>query len=107
MEMEQLVGSAWRHGRFEGGRVLVVPANFGSHGSFHINNWTPTFVPPNGPQGKNPRIPQWNRLSTIDFNQYVMSPEEVSALTQAGLVQRNSLLPATFVPPGTASISFD
>lgn len=100
-------GTALRGTPFEGGRTITVPANYGTQGSLHINDWTPTYVPPNGSEGKDPRIPQWNRLAAIDFDQYVLNDAELSALTQAGLVQSSNLLPATFIPPGTASIAFD
>lgn len=97
-----LLKTAWRPSAFQSGRMLEVAANYGGHGSMIPLNLTPTRQTA---PSYDPHNPQWNRLENIQWEQIVLTPAEVSALGQAGLIQVPDQKPATYTSPGTASLS--
>lgn len=100
-----LIYSAWHASSFEPTEVVIVPANYGGIGGLLPLQMTPTFNPDEKQTEYNPWIPQWNRLAPIVWEQYIVAPAEIAALNQAGLIQMPTLLPATFTPPGNASLT--
>lgn len=83
------------------GRILEIPANYGGRGSLISFDWTPVFL---GTNGLDPRVPQWNDLEPINWNVYVIHPEDQAALAQVGLTQVAVAKPVTYQQPPTASL---
>lgn len=86
------------------GRVLMIPANYGEYG-MQLNeafNSEPVVLGTNG--YTDPRVPLWNNLIPINWNVYVVSPEEQTALAQVGLTQVATTLPVNYQQPPTASL---
>jgi hypothetical protein len=98
-----LIYASWVPSHYDAGRTAQIPANFGTEGSLSINDWTPTYVPVNGAAGRNPHVPVTNHVDPIDWRQIVVGPEE-AARFQTQLLSRATMVPANFVPPGTASL---
>lgn len=100
-----LIATAWVPSGFEAARTLVVPANYGTEGSQANWEWTPSYVPANGPQGRNPHVQVDNDLSPIVWNLEVV-PQDELARYQTQVRQQARQLPANYTPPGTASLDF-
>lgn len=99
-----LIATAWRPGRMRADAEVFIPASYAGIGSdIAIGRITP--VKNGGPERVyDPHIPQWNRVVPIVWREYVLSPAEMNAFQQAGLVQTPLLLPASFTQPGTAAV---
>lgn len=100
----QLVASGYHPSRFQGGATTQVPANFGTEGSLSINDWTPTYVPPTGPD---PHNALFNLLLPIRWDLQVATPDSEAVRGQVLLTQVPSQESAQFSQPGTASLTFD
>lgn len=100
-----LIFAAWHPSKFEDVTPVMVPANFGGLGGHIPFNWTPHIVDSLSATNRDPHIPQWNRLFPIVWNEHVLTPAEISALQQAGLLQVATGPPAAYAQPGTASIA--
>jgi hypothetical protein len=92
--------SAWKPRGLTAGAVVQSPANFGTDGFLLPFQIRPVRQSSDIP---NPHVPVFNDLVAIQWKEYVLSPEEVATLTQAGMVvgMATAQLPMTFTGAST------